>query len=127
MPDQSIAQTLEDAADLLLIHGRCRGKGLADDGSMCVRGAIIKAEGGNPAEVMGVISPGVKALEARLLDLAPAHVARKLAGLDEWQDTVDSGRWPSWCWNDDHKVTDDEVRDGLLLAAKDIRNEAAAG
>jgi hypothetical protein len=124
----SPAQVLEDAADLLLVHGRCAGKGLDADGAMCVRGAIAKAEGRNPAislEVMGRRTPALVELESRLPDLAAGHIARKVAEFSGWESTLDSGRWPSWVWNDDRDVTDDEVRDALLLAAKDIRNEAA--
>jgi hypothetical protein len=132
MPDSppSPAQVLEDAADLLLVHGRCTGKGIDANGSMCVRGAIAKAEGKNPAlavDVMGSWTPALRELEARLPDLAPVHIARKVADFASWETTLRAGRWPSWVWNDDPEVTDDEVRDVLLLAAKDIRNEAAAG
>lgn len=126
------AQILEDAADLLLIHGRCTGKGLDDAGRMCVRGAILAAAGERPTQVFGVNSPGVGALEAYLARHPEIHADYYMTeGLgsgnpDHWAGNLASGRWPAWIWNDDPTTTDDEVRDTLLLAAKDLRNEATS-
>jgi hypothetical protein len=127
------ATILEDAADLLLIHGRCRGVGIDGEGRMCVRGAIRKAQGLDPAEVMGTTSPAQKDLERHLADHPDIHAAAYIANpanvafRDSWLETlIVQRRWPSWMWNDDPATTDDEVRDVLLLTAKDLRNEATA-
>lgn len=49
------ATVLEEAADLLLIHGRCTGVPVNDAGAMCVRGAIASAQGLHPSNVWGLI------------------------------------------------------------------------
>lgn len=126
------AQILEDAADLLLVHGRCTGHGLDPDGRMCVRGAIRAALGEDPAETFFADSPADAALEQRLacLPLAEERLRAWEAVGPGGAETADacraSGRFPSWLWNDHQDTTDDEVRDTLLLVAKDLRNEATA-
>lgn len=112
------AQVLEDAADVLLVNGRCRLTGHSPyTGSFCVLGAI--AEAVQPgwhhqcgARYWNIVSTG----DGRA---AVAALARHLP--------VDLEADPEvrvYCWSDGTS-DDDEVRDTLLLAAKDLRNEAA--
>jgi hypothetical protein len=92
------ATVLEDAADLLLIHGRSLDAAIAADGSMCVIGAVRRA---SPWSWLA----GSEALEAIYPRLPTGY-----CGIATWN----------------RRATDDEVRDTLLLAAKDLRNEATA-
>lgn len=109
--EMSPAQVLEDAADLLLIHGRCTGQGKSDDGRLCVLGAMTLAAGGdleNWAD-LDLRPPAVAALRSlapRLTTIAKTQIEKV------------------YLWNDDRDTTDDDVRDTLLVTAKDIRNEA---
>lgn len=116
MSEKDAATVLEEAADLLLIHGRARGTGRNGNGELCVLGAIAEAvaPGWNGDEYWQAVTdycggqgyPAVHALAARL----PDQDARE--------------HWTVYEWNDDPAVTDDDVRDTLLTVAKDIRNEA---
>lgn len=113
------AQVLEDAADVLLVNGRCRNIGHSPGtGEFCVLGAIAKAiEPGwfdrSPACYWGLTDDGVGRV-------AVEAVARRTP----WP-LLDPGI-AVYDWNDDPATTDDEVRDTLLLAAKDLRNGVAA-
>jgi hypothetical protein len=112
------AQVLEDAADLLLIHGRCTNGLLrsALTGSFCVVGAVGEAAG---VDHWGAYShPAVLAV-ADHLGHAPLpepdaglEMPRAFRGLKVGD------------WNDQTEDDDDEVRDTLLLVAKDLRNGA---
>jgi len=44
MAEKSPADVLEEAADLLLIHGRVRDRAIGPNGERCVLAAISKAE-----------------------------------------------------------------------------------
>lgn len=113
------AQVLEDAADVLLIHGRCRGFGKQPStGQFCVLGAIAE-----------VVQPGWDQFDRtayfHVCDEPEAQAAieaidRRLPATDFPSGFVTTRVYD---WND---VTedDDEVRDTLLLAAKDLRGAA---
>jgi hypothetical protein len=101
------AQGLEDAADWLLVNGRCRDTLTDESGAGCVIQAIAQAV--NPADDMVA---GWR---------RENHVYRLFA-----KHSIDRfGRTPV-SWNRDI-VDDFEVIDELRLAAKDLRNTAAAG
>lgn len=123
--EKNPADVLEEAADLLLIHGRCTGAGQRDDGRMCVRGAIQMAKGEDPFDVMGKgYMPAHRELE-QYLGAHPEIHAEKYLQLNPapvFVNMLAKGRWSAWLWNDDLDTTDDDVRDVLLLVAKDIRN-----
>ncbi len=112
--DKDPATILEEAADLLLIHGRCREALIEDDGSMCAVGALRAAGLGgadafHPASseaALDAYSEAVMALSKRV-ELTTPH------------GTVVG-------WNNDLATTDDDVRDAMLLAAKALRNEAVS-
>jgi hypothetical protein len=104
------ATVLEEAADLLLIHGRNRGQTIAPDGSLCILGAIERALGQRPMPM------------ALMTYDHPARIALE-RHLAKCEDPDAEGRASCWGWND-RTDADDEVRDTLLLVAKDLRNEA---
>ena len=118
MPDtKDPATVLEEAADLLLIRGRSIGTE-GEDGEVCVLGAIgVVREDDAFAWCSGDLNddPAVQAISQRI---------------GQWStDDVWNGTDPDvvnvFTWNDSTR-DDDEVRDTLLLAAKDLRNEAAS-
>lgn len=39
-------KALLDAAEYIRVHGHCKGRGIAEDGSVCAIGALHKATGG---------------------------------------------------------------------------------
>lgn len=112
------AQVLEDAADVLLIHGRCTATGHDSVGRFCTLGAVAEAiEPGwhqfSPCRYWGLTDEGVGAE-------AVSAVARRVR--QPWSPSEDA--MAVYWWNDDHATSHDEVRDTLLLAAKDLRNES---
>lgn len=116
---EEVAGVLMDAADALLIHGRCKGSGLGDDGrSMCVQGAIAYAQGADPIASMGVHTPALDALE----DYLRVRVTFRPETLPEhnWKSTRGGGP-PAWVWNDTTD-DDDEIIDTLRHAAKAVAN-----
>lgn len=107
---QEVAQVLEDAADLLLVHGRCAFHREDYDGRLCLAGAVAAAAFGDP--------------HSNYVFAAPA-----------WQALAASGPFVGWrfepwlnpvMWNDRTETTDEDVRDLLLHTAKTCRNEATA-
>lgn len=98
------AQVLEEAADWLLVHGRCRDALTGPGGTGCVMYAV----GMGGAKVTG---DQFVALSHPLLDRAWTALCSYL------------GRSPVQ-WN--YTASDDAVRDALLLVAKDLRNGEAA-
>lgn len=59
---KSLAQIYNDAADAIRDHGHSRGQLRADDGSMCIWGAINLAAAGDPFNVGGESSERLKPL-----------------------------------------------------------------
>ena len=124
------ARVLEEAADLLLIHGRCTGQGQDGAGRLCVRGAIQKAQGERPTGMGLWPSPANDALERHLAgtEFAERHLERvrshdlepdALAQVERWESV-----FPSFIWNDSLKGEDQdfEVIDTLKQVAKQLRN-----
>jgi hypothetical protein len=101
-----VAQTLEDAADLLLIRGVERGGTYgAPGGPRCVVGAISEVAGLKGA---GHLDQSTRPIRQAVRSHLAAH--GKSANLPDWNDT---------------SADDFEVIDTLRHVAKDIRNEAA--
>lgn len=107
---QEVAQVLEDAADLLLVHGRCRFEREDIDGRLCLAGATAVAQG------MNVHSADVLFTDA-WTTLTAALPSRDYVSLHNMQPIA---------WNDLPRTTDEDVRDLLLHTAKTCRNEATA-
>lgn len=104
--DLDAAQTLDDAADLLLIHGVRR------DGSSGIH--EFRANGGGMLCAYG----GMQAASGKALaDHALNLFAQRKFGSDYMTASV-------FAWND-RSADDFEVIDGLRMVAKDIRNEHA--
>lgn len=114
------ADVLEQAADLLFVYGRCKGTAEDARGRLCVRGAMRKAMGLDPEDVMGWRAPANEALMTYLAahpDVLPVRVVRRNP------DWVARGSFPDWVWSD--KTDDDElVIDTLRRCAKDLRAAA---
>jgi hypothetical protein len=114
-----VASNLEDAADLLLIHGRCKGTGVNGEDQFCVMHAIAVAKGTLPQIVPS--GSTTKPAEAWVVECFGPEAAALSASLD-----VRFGSNPidrCWGWND--MISDDfEVIDHLRLVAKDLRNNA---
>src|SRR5688572_14867461 len=101
MPDlHAVADALDNAADWLLVNGRCRDNARGADGSGCVIAAIYC---GNVTE-----HGGIEEVDAAF-DAQNYINQRVSGGIVRWNERAD----------------DDEVRDTLLLAAKDLRAEAS--
>lgn len=101
------ATVLEEAADLLLIHGRCKGQLRDDDGRFCVIGAITAAT-------------GIDVKQDSYLEAGEVMQGAAVAAVVPW---IGSGSAQVWQWSD--RTTDDfEVIDTLRLVAKDLRNAA---
>lgn len=109
--EKDAATVLEEAADLLLIHGRCTGTAQRKDESLCVLGALTSAMGNVPKDIC------IETYNA------PARVAleRHLAATGAQAPAADPDRGSAWIWND---TTEDdfEVIDTLRRVAKDLRN-----
>lgn len=108
MTNSEIADVLDKAHDLLMVKGRCTGKGLGDDGGLCVEAAICEAMGGDPAAWSSwhdTWPAPLRALDSHLRVTQP----------------------PNYCspyfWND-HEATDDDVFDALRNCAKRLREQA---
>lgn len=121
------ATILEDAADLLLIHGRCTGSGRKPDGRLCVVGAIQVAQGDEPTGIARH-PDAVNELERHLYEFVP-FAAEYIAACrtTTFVEMCDRNlRFPAWIWNDRQRGADDdfEIIDTLRLCAKNLRNEA---
>ena len=114
MSQTASAQIIEDAADLLLIHGRTIAEGVDRAGRLCVLGAVSQAKGLDPREWM------FQAKTAEVQAISNAVRARMPSGLDGHPHIA-----IVWRWND-CTVDDFDVIDTLRHIAKDIRNEAPA-
>lgn len=126
MSDKTPADVLGEAADLLLIHGRCRGEGSEEDGRFCVLGAMAEA-----------VHPGWVEDDPNYFQVVEANDAanRAMRALDRHL-ALDIDRLPGYMlslpdlrvahWNDGLRSEDDdfEVIDTLRHVAKDLRNEA---
>lgn len=110
------ATVLEEAADLLLIHGRCKLEGEDGTGKLCVLGAIGKVRGLRHWST-AIDPPFGMVVPPEILPLT-RYAAQRL-----W----DSGRpappTPAaiYSWNDGSD-DDFEIIDGLRHVAKEIRN-----
>lgn len=120
------ATVLEEAADLLLIRGRCINSRQSNSNrgtaSYCVMDAI--------AEVAGITGTEVRPAWDLACDSAPAlAVADHLADMESlplWLRTLPAAD-RLWNWNDIHDANpenDFEIIDTLRLVAKDLRGKA---
>ena len=107
--EKDAATILEDAADLLLIHGRSQCTGRARSGKFCVLGAIAEAQ--QP----GWWTDGFP-WYWRVVRTDPAAVAA-VAALG----FPDDGAVAEW---NDETADDFEVIDRLRLSAKTLRNQS---
>lgn len=118
------ATVLEEAADLLLVKGRCVQKAVDGEGRYCVLGAITTALGldadADWDDQRVLTHPAIEALAEHLRKQHPQLGAgRRL-----------SNGCAIYAWNDGYAPeieslpTDDDVIDTLRRVAKDIRNEA---
>lgn len=120
MTNLDAAQVLEDAADLLLIKGRCTIIGQDLDGRYCVLGAIAEVQGRyvlgdfNEEPIYNDEDPAVIALAN--------HVAHLVEGRGVRNDRRPSSR--VYGWNDWLDLDDFEIIDTLRIVAKDLRNGA---
>jgi hypothetical protein len=112
MTNIDTAQVLEDAADLLLVHGRCKTNAKDKDGRFCVVGAVMAARGHNVLTgcvVMTVLNEQALGYADPALVPVALHVDGSSNGL------------AAALWND--RTEDDfEVIDTLRHVAKDLRN-----
>jgi len=118
------ATVLEEAADLLLLKGRCKVYGVDAKGRYCVLGAIAAVQGKTwTDEDEGAIyedDPAVDALAATVGPLVDAF--ERANGWGPCGKGVPSTY--VYFWNDVLPDDDFEVIDTLRLVAKDLRNEA---
>jgi hypothetical protein len=109
------AAVLEEAADVLLVHGWCKTQGHDNEGRFCVLGAVAEAVEPGWYEVdrtyywsviggMRVVRDALAALANRLPEPSPPEDA---IAVYQWNDAT---------------IEADDIRDTLLLAAKDLRN-----
>lgn len=114
--EKSPADVLEEAADILLIHGRCIGYGQDQHGRLCVLGALTKAADGDPRfwgdlDLKPVARKAAMALARRVPYSACSEVPERIY---RWNDRLSGDEG------------DFEVMDTLRLVAKDLRNEASS-
>lgn len=102
--DKDAATVLEDAADLLLIHGRCTHALRNNQGEHCALGAIYEAAGCLRDDGVNHNSATWDATTALIRHLEHGDIAH---------------------WNN-HLADDFEVIDTLRHVAKNLRNQAAA-
>lgn len=118
----TVADVLERAADLLWVRGRTKGKGVRDDGTMCVVGAIQAARGTGEQHVFSLSSEAravVRPLEAYLA-AHPEVIRSDYVSHEGFAEKIAGGRFPAWVWNDTTK-DDDLVIDTLRRCAKELR------
>lgn len=128
-----VAQVLEDAADLLLVHGRCTGRQQDEQGRMCTRGAIAAAATGDAEQWLNADAQRAVLVLERHLFTHPisSGLMERYALNPEYPRFLDGvredGRFPISIWNDAQRTPegDDECIDTLRRVAKDIRNEGA--
>lgn len=113
------AQVLEEAADLLLIKGRCKIFGMTSREEYCVLGAIAAVQGVEFGDNEGAIynneDPAVIALASHVTPEVLAYADRPFG---------DTPAIYVWTWNDLLDHDDFEVIDTLRIVAKDLRNSA---
>lgn len=110
-----IPTILEEAADLLLIEGRCKGQRYDGKGRYCVVGAIEKVQYGEVTAVGADLGERPSPYE----DPAVRLLAEKLGE----RDVMRGGCVDFW---NDNTPDDFDVIDTLRLVAKDLRNEVSA-
>jgi len=111
------ATILEEAADLLLVHGRCKWRAMDDDGTFCVVGAVMAAQGVRMRPGLVMAQPGATEIGAGYFDPALVPLAKAVG-------TVGPHVPPGAVvanWND-NTADDFEVIDTLRHVAKDLRN-----
>lgn len=126
--EKTTADILEEAADILLINGRCTIVGVSRKRrAYCVLGAIAKARGWDEKsdhEIYRNDDPAVIALANHISPLLDSG----LPGCIE-RSGINGKTSPSrdvYLWNDQIEHSDDfEVIDTLRKVAKDLRNKAA--
>jgi hypothetical protein len=115
--EKDAATVLEEAADLLLIHGRCQVHGHSQDGEFCVLGAIaevVQPGWWKAPEAMHYWSVALRRKDvgwALQEHLHPDRAMLELADIAGWNDSTDD---------------DFEVIDTLRHVAKGLRNEAGS-
>lgn len=112
------AQVLEEAADLLLINGRCTVVGRTITEEYCVLGAIAKVQGvsfeGGEQDIYNDEDPAIIALAS--------HVAPQVDAAEYRPSLPMTPTAYVWCWNDLLDHDDFEIIDTLRIVAKDLRN-----
>lgn len=114
---EEIAQALDDAADLILIHGWKSGPPEKGDPTLCVQAAIAKATGGTYWGLPDLCPIGKAAHDALV-----ANGAYRLFGDEIHRDNLGT----VYIWNDEPGRTEDEVFDLLRNTSKALREEAGA-
>lgn len=124
---KSVADVLEDAADILWLRGRCRFDRFGRDGRVCIVGAIQKArEPEKSDEVLADLMDGLGDKPYERMYQDPATLALNEFGVREG--LLRNVRFTIDTWNDDLDETpenDELVIDTLRRCAKAIRNEAS--
>lgn len=125
MADKNAADVLEEAADLMLVHGRGKYEGRSSGGTYCVLGAM--AEAVDPGWWQNAaVDPLDKYLYFAIVRARAAEPLRELAGRvphGSLEDLSDKPEEAVYLWNDGTDA-DFEVIDTLRSVAKDLRNEA---
>lgn len=103
-----VAEILENAADLLEVHGWCQDRSRDDEGRMCAMGALYQSTFG----------PGVWECPSRVeydTEHGYLEATRALNRKIGTQRSIPG-------WNDNSERTADEVIEAIKATAKDIRN-----
>lgn len=120
--NESVADVLERAADLLWVRGRTRGVAEDTDGRLCLVGALLAARGDTPGWCGTARLPERAALD-RYLARHPELLGERHTGPDAdpyWHQRLAGGEFPAWVWND-CTHDDDLVIDTLRACAKEVR------
>lgn len=113
-----VADILEQAADLIEVHGHTRGFFENTTGQLCAVGALRRAASIDlPSSIIGPVRI------INRVELYWAAVALARTAALEWPECI-GPEASIYQWNDDEDLTPAKVIDTMKVAAKDLRNQA---